>query len=296
MSLEIYRNYLNVGARVTIGTGSLVVTVTDQGDGCRIVWDVAKSATPNADTASVKIYNLSQSHRLTLQQLAALKGFGWKAQLEIGYDNVLSHLIEGKVWKIRPEVYESPVDIVSEIEFGDGLQEMRDADPNSISINDGFWIASVRAIARQMGLMVSPQFTAALTSAPNAIATPIFSVCLDNNPRDNLDSIVASLGPGYSWAVQNGYIVMLIKGYLNDLTPPQILSPSTGLLTFVVRDDGGIDATALAHPSVVPGGGVIFQNIFGVPQAAGLCRVETVTFSGDSYSDSTMSILARPLT
>lgn len=295
MPLELYQNYLNVTSRMTVGQGELgVVAENLDGSSTRIVWDVTKTSKPNADTATVQIYNLSPSNRARLAQLAAQSAFSYKATLEIGYDGVLSQLFTGRIWKIRPEVWER-TDIISEIQFGDGLVELRDADPFAVSLADSFWLAAVEAIASQMGLTVSPQFKAALQSAPTNLTYPTFSVCLNNDPRKDLDTIVSSLGPGYSWKVENGALVMLVHGYLQNYTPPQILSPASGLLTYEVRDDGGVDASALAHPSVVPGGGVIFQDVKGVKFGYQVCRVETVTFQGDGYSDSTMNILARPL-
>lgn len=296
MPLELYQNYLNVTSRITIGQGSNTVVASNlNGSETRIVWNVTKTSKPSADTASVTIYNLSKSNRSILQELASQSGFAYKATLEIGYDGILSQLFTGRVWKIRPEIWER-TDIISEIEFGDGLVEIRDANPYEVSIDEGFWLSAVEAIAKQMGLLVSPQFKAALASAPTPLTYPVFSVCLNDNARNDLDKIVSSLGPGYSWKVDNGYIVMLVQGYLENYTPPQILSPSTGLLTYEVRDDAGVDATAFAHPSVIPGGGIIFHNVKGQSFGSQVCRVEQVTFSGDGYSDSTMAILARPLT
>ena len=74
--------------------------------------------------------------------------------------------------------------------------------------------------------------------------------------------------------------------------PGPILRPSTGLINYAPRNDGGIVLRSLAVPETEPGIQIQVQDDRGKPFAEPVYRVERVNFNGTTDEDSIMEVEA----
>ena len=303
----LFPRFLNPSARVDVLAPGPIVSVTNPGrTGLTIDWEVRRTNTSSADTGMVRIYNLGRSYRRTLQQAQALvSAFNYIVTLSIGWDGLLFEAMRGPLVLLRAEVRESPSGVVSVLEFGDGAMSQRGAVPaqTPLVLADGFWLAAFRAIAATFPgvLGLAPSFAGVLATSPFASQFPNFGAVLNNNPAEDLDTLVSSLGPSYDWGIQDGLIVLYNAGLVSDQSPPQVLSPESGLISWEIQDDGSVLAQALANPTIRPGQQL---QVLGIDPdhgpaptliGGGPLYVESQTLSGSTAGESTMSVIARKI-
>lgn len=302
----LFPRYLNVAAKVTVsdflGAVSFDVENLD-GDGLYMEWDVERQLSTQADTGSVRIYNLGSIQQGLIQSIVkSSQGFGGSTigniEIAVGWERKTFSLMKGQIWKLQAKLYEDP-DVVTNIEFGVGLASNRDSQPVEFQL-DGLDVTSVLArIAldfRPKRFLDTAQVKAAVFASPNGQRSLFFTG--NGVAKTDFDNIVSSLGPGYSWGYgTNGLIVVFNRGLLTIApgTLPQIVRPRTGLLSFAEEDNGSITFDALANPAIAPGGIVSIIDRFDKPVGQPVMRVESATFTGDTRSGSLMSAVARPL-
>jgi len=187
--------------------------------------------------------------------------------------------------------------VLTVIEFGDGLVELRDAAPGGASLAAQIltWSSVVTLVAAELGLAVSPAALAVIDAAALRQGLPVYGagnlILGDREIREKLDNIFEALRIGYT--IDNGILRAFdASGLRNDL-PPQVLAPLSGLLSFAVTDDGGVEFEALANPLLAPGSQVTVLNDIGIVQGGGPLRVESIEFAGDNYQNSLMRGVAR---
>ena len=305
--VAVYPEFLNVTSLVTIGSAPPVTVQSLTGEGLRVTWEINKSNSSEPDSGSVTIYNLQTASRKILAAIVpTLPAFGFRASVSIGWGDTLNpglgfvpptQVMSGRIWSITPELKER-TDVLTVVEFGDGLVEQRDAAPSGTSL--GFaqlltWSALVGLVVTELGLTLSPAAAPVIDAAAAARGLPSFgganAIIGDREVREKLDNIFDTLRIGYT--VDNGVVrVFDPSGLRNDL-PPQVLTPLSGLLSFAQTDDGGVEFEALANPLLAPGAQVTIVGDDGIAQGGGPLRLESIQFRGDNYAQSLMTGVAR---
>jgi hypothetical protein len=303
----VFPRFLNPSARVDVLAPGPIVSVVNLGrTGLTLEWTITRTNTSKADTGMVRIHNLGRSYRRTLQQAQALvSAFNYLVTLSLGWDGLLFEAMTGPLVKLRAELREGPTGVVTELEFGDGVMSERGAVPaqTPLVLSDGFWLAAFKAIASTFPgvLGLAPSFPAVLATSPFAAQFPNFGAVLNNNPARDLDVLVSSLGPSYDWGIQDGLIVLYNAGLVSDLSPPQVLSPGSGLISWEIQDDGAVLVQALANPTIRPGQQV---QVLGVDSDQGTAPVligggplyvESMTMAGSTGGESLMSVISRKI-
>jgi len=291
--------FLGVAAEFTV-TGNLGIPVLMysnlDGQGLRMEWECDLTLTRTANTATLRIFNLGLPQRKILEAVMAVVGFGKPpvCELKIGWDGKTFRLMQGQIWKIRPEVYEEN-DTVTEIEFGDGLVAMRTVTGYPKQVTLTLVQAMVASAALAMGLELDVvQATPIIASSPNAFR--LMNIPPGLTPRDQMDLAASGLGDGYDWGIRNNRIVIFNRGLLTLIVGlPNIIAPESGLLSYTVETNGSVGFEAMANPGVEPGTGVSIIDRFKKPVGQPLMRVESASFSGNTHGESSMSVVARPL-
>lgn len=298
--------YLNVAARVTVSDFSGVLqfdTENLDGEGLFMEWTVERKLTSNADTGTVRIYNLGALQQGLMEAIVkASKGFSAIGNIEIsiGWDKMVFSLMAGQIWKLKAKLYEDP-DVVTEIEFGDGLASNRDSQPLTTQVAQILVTDLLTLLASKFSpprFLDVAQVTAAVVTSPNGLRTLGTFDGTGRPAKQTFDDIVSGLGPDYSWGYgPRGLIVVYNRGLLSIAagTAPELVKPSTGLLRATLEDNGSVSFDALANPSIMPGSAVSIIDRFNKPVGQLVMRVESVIFSGSTRGESTMSAVARPL-
>ncbi len=304
----LFPRYLNVAAKVTVSDflGSVSFDVENlDGDGLYMEWSVERQLSTQADTGSVRIYNLGSIQQGLIQSIVkSSQGSDGSAignvEIAVGWERKTFSLMKGQIWKLQAKLYEDP-DVVTNIEFGVGLASNRDSQPLPTAVAEILVTDQLAALAsrfRPPRLLDVDQVTSAVVSSPNGLRAIAGNDPSGTPAKQTFDTIVSGLGPGYSWGYnQNGLIVVFNRGLLSIApgTLPQIVRARTGLLSFAEEDNGSITFDALANPAIAPGGIVSIIDRFDKPVGQPVMRVESATFTGDTRSGSLMSAVARPL-
>lgn len=269
------------------------------GDGLRFEWDVLKTRTSSPDTATIRICNLMKIHRADLAMLASLPGrilvelsIGWRGVENEGPSDQLllptDVLFRGEDWRVVPEEQNGP-DIITTIEAGDGLEVSTAAPDGGGNIALGITLGVKFALAA-LKLKPSKAALAVIEAEGAKVTTPISNLTLENDPRELLDVLLASMGLG--WGISGGEFVVYRGGLRDDLLPG-LLTPQSGLSRWAVTDDGGVEFEALAQPRFVPGMQITVSDHLGILQGGGPLRIDTIRFMGTTDGPSIMQGTAR---
>jgi len=289
-----FKRFLTAAARFRVGLPPVEIDVENLDTaGLLIEWDVQLSNTPSSDAAVVRVYNLNALTEIPLLEAKALDPvfFGTKATISFGWEKQVFECFTGGVRRIIPRI-QTGVDVVSEVHFGTSQPY---SIPVGAELDQANWLSILETLAKSMSLRLSEQFKKALTTNPVATTNATLTAVFNNDPKKDFSVLVASLGPGISWTVSNQEIFLLNQGIFQDETPPQILSPSTGLLSVSPLDNGGCQAQALGNPSVKPGQQILIQDEKGKLVGGAPLRVESVSFQGATNSGCVMNITAKKL-
>jgi len=270
------------------------------GQGIRMQWTITRDNTPTPDTGEVVIFNLSPALSGAIYEAwsAFSKSSGYLVDFGIGWERLSQTVIRGDVWRFVP-AKRTPTDVLSIFSIGDGIKNVRDqATGASFSKVDlGTVLTAFITLPPNpgdtagggLGLLYPPESKALVSAAAAALKVRTFNnIPAGYNTRTFIDFAMATLG--LEWRVHNGAFVVM-RGGISDRLPP-ILAPRTGLIEYQVRDDGGIDLSALANPDVEPGVQVLVQDDRGVPFGAPAYRVDKVIFTGDTTAESLMQVSA----
>ncbi len=270
------------------------------GSGLRIEWSIMRDNTPNPDQAEVAIYNLAPVLAGSIAEAwrALAPASGYLVTFGIGWERIAKTVIVGDVWDLIPDE-RTPTDRILRLKIGDGNTANRD----SVSANTYKDITVVRAVeliatlkagspnepnSGGLGLKFPEESRAVVSDAAKAVAVKKITIAGAYNARELMDEFMDTLG--LEWRVTNGQFIALRGGVIN--RPGPIVKPSTGLIAYTTRNDGGIDFTALADPEVEPGIQVQVVDDNGEPFGAVVYRVDRVTFSGNTDGESIMAVSA----
>jgi hypothetical protein len=298
--------YLNVAAKVTVSdfSGAISFDVENlDGTGLFMEWNVERQLSTQADTGSVRIYNLGKLQQGLMQSIVKASG-GFSAigniEISIGWDRLTFSLMKAQIWKLQAKLFEDP-DVVTQIEFGDGIQSNRDAKTVTTQVAKIFITDLLSLLAAQFSparLLDIDQVTEAVANSPFGLRTLGTFDPSGRSAKESFDDIVSGLGPDFTWGYgPNGLIVVFNRGQLSIAagTLPELIQPSTGLLTFTEEDNGSVSFSALANPSVLPGSPVSIVDRLKQPVGQPVMRTESTFFSGNTRGESVMDVVARPL-
>lgn len=271
------------------------------GSGLHIAWNVTRTRSSKTDFGEVTIRNLSPAFRRAAYSLWLRRSAstGFRVGLHLGWGSEVHLVMSGECWEFTPERPDD-VDILTMLRFGEGQRQIRESPlstPKQYNYEAGnalgLWLV-MQDMFNQIGLRIDPAmqepFTTAVTSTPiSASGSWLVSGEIVDNINEMLDTF------GLEWKVINGQVIFLRRGITASSQAPLavLLTAETGLLSSELTDDGGITCVALAQPAIIPGTQIIVRDSLGAPVGAPGFRVETVQFTGQTDTESMMTITAR---
>lgn len=233
------------------------------------VFKVKKNLKPEPNTCELKVFNLQQSTRKTLETAKKLV-----LQLEAGYPGAVAQLFFGEVRSAHS--HREGADIVTEISTGDSEKELS---TSRIALSVGPNVpagTALTAIARalKVGLGNVDKAAAKLSSTGKTLFGPGSAVY--GNAAQALTDICRSAD--LEWSIQDGILQILDRGKaLEDSAV--YLSPDTGLLGSPTIDNKGIvTVNALIQPDLRPGRKISLDS----ESLKGGYRIQEVEYTGDT--------------
>jgi hypothetical protein len=297
-------------ARVEIvNIGGELHVETIGGKGLRIVFEVDKSLTFEANRCNVSVWNLSKLSRdrasdvvkrtvtFTEAQRVQLRAVGnaetgaviadsnlgiAHVRLLAGYGFDLGLLFDGDTERITHE--RQPVDWISHFDCGDSVARMREATIVRSYAPGTPVITTIVDVAHAMGVLVLPPTIAMLTAAlgENAVHAYGFHAAGDALPIfTEMMHVLRTAEFPFEWSIQDGQLVILSSSSTLPL-PPVEISEATGLVGRPRRlEAGGVEVISLLDARLQPGQSVALLST----DVSGAFRVERVRFTGDTWGD-----------
>ena len=291
-----FPEFSNVSAAVIIPQVPLLAPYTTNlfGDGLKIEWDISRTRGSDADTGTVKIYNLSFASRGLIQTTWALLdalGSPMLCSLSLGWGGIVGQVMMAQVWKIDPE-QRIGEDVVTTLHLGDGIVTTRDAVLGASFANTTIDIIIKFLVINGLKAIPDPASLAIISAKAAQLPVQLWqNYVVSTSVGEALDDLLDTLG--LEWKILDGIWLVTDQGNAATASPVSyLLSAQSGLLTWQ-RQDSGVIATALANPNVQPGSAITVLDSFNVPVGAPQHRVDTISFAGATDGDSTMSIGAR---
>ena len=240
--------------------------------GLRMSFTVKRTLKPDANSASVEVFNLSATSR------AGIKRKGVRVILEAGYADVgLETVITGDCRLASHE--QSGTEWVTRFELLDGGRVLRYGRA-STSYAPGTPVSkAVGDLAGKLGLS-GGQLAKQL---PSLAAKTLNGIVTHGSVPETLDKLLKP--QGYSWSVQDGKLQVL-KGDSDHTELIPLISTDSGLigspkLLTPDKNEGRslLSFTSLLNARIRPGCLVAVQS----KQFSGQFRVETVTHKGDTH-------------
>jgi len=296
---ELFTRYLNIAAEAMITSttvsGNEVLKISNKdGKGLRMQWDIQRSNTSSTDSGTVTIYNIGKDAVSALNIAARwVKNITYKMTFSFGWDGKVGQCITCPITEIQPEIV-TENDVLTQFIFAEKSNQ-NEIPSEILSASAVLYLSAFRVIADKLNVKLSKQFIDAVNAHPIATSAQTLSAVFGNDPIQDMNAMISGMGPNYTWTIQSGFIFLLNNGLFQDNTPPQIIRPSSGLLTFTPQEGGGVQAQCLANPGILPGQQIIFQDKNNKVLGGGPLRVESVRWSGDTDSVSVMDIIARDI-
>ncbi len=256
----------------------------------RCVFKITKHLKPDPNTIELKIYNLTEEHRKSLQNvperpadstLAALVSdltANNCVRLEAGYEDGMSQLYLGEVRSAHS--LQDGADMVTQVVSGDGEKDMQTA-RISVPIGAKTPVATViQLLVKALGCGEGnlSKILSSIKLSGGAEMFPKGGV-LYGSATDELDSLCKAAQ--LDWSIQDGKLLILDKGKALEGTALS-LSSDTGLIGSPTVDSKGIvTAKTLMIPDMFPGRAVVFD----AKAIKGGYRVEECTYSGDTHGE-----------
>lgn len=250
----------------------------------RCTFKVKRTLKPDPNTATVEIYNLSESSRSTLEGAKKLV-----LRLDAGYvDTGTTQLFLGEVRNAFTRAEET--DVITTVTSGDSEKEMQEA---RLHMTLGPGITAPTALAAIAAtLNVGPGNLAqaqALLAAKGATAMyGVHGSAITGNAARAMTDICRSAG--LEWSIQDGTLQFLNKNQpaaqkAVELSSDSGLigSPSVDYSASSKTKKGGVTvkATCLIIPDLLPGRLAVMKTRF----ITGGFRIEEVEYEGDTFGD-----------
>lgn len=240
-----------------------------------ISFDVSKSISSSANSASIELYNLTESHRNAMG-----KEFD-EVTLEAGYMPPGGGSNVGIIFKgnIRDVAHKrSGEDIVTTISCGDGDKALRKGVTNK-SYPKG---TPVKTVVEDIYKELEKEgVTRGEWNFPEDVESQKFK-----RPYAACGSCwreMNTLGRGkqFYWSIQNGAMEIIPgDGFIGMVA---LISPKTGMIDTPTITDNGIRVSTLLNPEIRPGRRVkVESSIIDLNATDGIYRVSECTFRGDN--------------
>lgn len=240
----------------------------------RFVFSVERGLRPTPNKAEIKVYNLTESHRLSLAALSQVP-----VTLTAGYEDGEHVIFKGDL-RNAPSVFASP-DWITTLSGLDGGRRRRSA-RTARSFRSGSTLSAVvQALADDLGIgagNVAQQIASA--SLDGASSTFARGTHLDGSAWDALQALCRSAELELS--VQNGVLQLLPLGRALAGTA-LVMAQETGLVGAIVKDTRGrLKFKTLMIPDMFPGRLVTprTRNVTG-----GHYRVTKCVYKGDTHGN-----------
>ena len=271
MEGNFYRSYL-LGAGKNGGSGFQVGNVNGPtADALHVSFSVEKSDSETANTAKVRVWNLSDRNLRILDTKDAI------LELKAGYGNKMALILVGNVTYVSTSA--DGADRVTEIEVADGRVALRDTNV-SLSRNGTVNTRDLyEYLAAQMGMAVVFAKDLSFVTLPNGYS-------FVGKGRTALQRVAEA--NGHKWTVQNGVIQITLPGRAVN-TRGYLLNADSGLIGVPKRiliSQSGKDAESLTGWEVeyLLNGAIGVNDVVQLESGAanGYYRVRKVTMDGDN--------------
>lgn len=236
--------------------------------GLRVAFEVKKTSASHANTATIKVWNLSETTRnMILAKKMALI-------LRAGYgDGTLPLIASGVVQRV--EHIPQPPEVMTEIEIRDGGlglddSKVRRAYPAGTPVS--------RIVEEILGTM--PDVGKGSLAASSLSKTLPGKRCFSGSARHALDVLAGAYG--FEWSVQDGLAQFVDRtGSTKPQATATVLSATSGLIGSPTKTNAGAKAKALLQPQINPGEFVKLESGF----VSGYFKALTVEHRGDTHGE-----------
>ncbi|MGV8004336.1 hypothetical protein QPK14_20285 [Photorhabdus temperata subsp. temperata] len=248
--------------KLTIGNTKESIEITN----LRVTFEVSKTITSEPNSATIRVYNLNQSHR----NLITSKTYN-KVSLAVGYEE-LRVIYTGDI--IEVVTLRDDLDFIIELTCGDGYEAYTSALVNK-TLKAGATDADILSEATK-----SMKVGNGVVDLPKDRQLPRGKV-LTGNTRDIMHKIARNNGA--NWSVQDGNMVVLPKNKVLADNEGFVLSQETGMIGSPEKTDDGLQITCLCNPALRIGSLVRIKSI--IPEYNGDYKITELEHSGDFMSD-----------
>jgi len=239
----------------------------------KIGFDVSKSISSTANSATIRLWNLQESTRNALgKELDDIT-------LEAGYmppeggDNV-GVIFQGQIRDVE-HTRDGP-DIVTILSTGEGDKAFRRATISKTYPAGTKVEKVVEDIYAEMEKEGVKRGEWKFPETVEPFKRP-YSMC--GGCKREMDTL--SRGKGFYWSVQNGAMELIPSdGFVGGLV---LITPQTGMINVPTITDNGVKVSCLLNPEIRPGRRVrIESQVLEMNAEGGEYRVSEVTYSGDN--------------
>ncbi|OWO79300.1 hypothetical protein B5C26_21220 [Photorhabdus luminescens] len=248
--------------KLNIGNKKESIEITN----LRVAFEVSKTITSEPNPATIRVYNLNQSHR----NLITSKVYN-RVSLAVGYDE-LRVIYTGDI--IEAKTLRDDLDFIIELTCGDGYEAYTGALVNK-TLKAGATDTDILSETTK-----SMKVGNSVIDLPKDRQLPRGKV-LTGNARDIMHKIARNNGA--DWSVQDGNMVVLPKNKVLADNEGFVLSQETGMIGSPEKTDDGLQITCLCNPALRIGGLIRIQSI--IPEYNGDYKITELEHSGDFMSD-----------
>ena len=232
----------------------------------RIAFEISKTITSEPNPAKIRVYNLNESHRNAIRSKEFNRVVLWAGYAEMRV------IFSGDI--IKSNITRDGLDIVTEMECGDGANDITFASVNKTITAGADDAAIVRETLRDMNGV-----SGGVADIPNKRALPRAKV-LVGNARDVLSRV--SRNNDADWSVQDGALLMLPKNKALE-SDGFVLSKDTGMIGAPEETNDGLKVACLLNPALRIGSLIRIESI--LKHFNGDYKITELTHSGDYLSD-----------
>lgn len=288
---QFYRREVRLQVEIADVPGSAFSIENSDDDGLRIAFAISRSNAPDPDTATIRVFGLSQTTRGKISALYEITNT-LRVKLFAGYAQRSELIFLGDVYKLLHE-HPRGESWITTLTTGDGQDAVRSQMEASFVADVP--IDTVRRLTE-----------AALGLTPNASAEAQFQAALGSSTVTTFENGFVATGPAsevlteiasslnLKWWIKDGEIIYVRKDQVTtDFAI--VLNPKTGLLhASKPKELGDVEFRALLNPRIFPGRQVVLQDENGVPIGAPAHRVDSAEYNGDTHGDDwSVSCVAR---
>jgi hypothetical protein len=230
--------------------------------GLRVKFKIEKNIRSEANKATIKVFNMNEYSRTFLESE------GTQIELSAGYPGEIKQIFIGDITKAT-SMKKSP-DWITTLECGDGETKLRESHLEKSWGPGTPFLAIFQQGIRALGLDIGPQ-----VFPITAITSNGFS--FSGKAKDMLDVLAKRFG--LEWSVQNGAVQVTQDGQPTPETAVMI-SPVSGLIGNVVKQEKFIEFKNLLNPEIQPGRLI---SIVRAAQIEGFFKCRRVVFDGDTH-------------